>query len=692
MQQGAILWMSERQKLAELLRKCSKNVLYDQGKEVHGAAVRKGYGLDLMINNDIIDLYGKCGRIDFARVMFDRMPERNVVSWTALMCGYLREGDARRSLLLFREMGFSNVRPNEFTFSTNFKACGILGALLNGMQIQSLCCKSGHEWYPVVGNSIIDMYSRSGRISDAECMFHAMPIRSLISWNVMIAGYALEGESGKSLLLLKKMQKQGEIPDEFTFTSTLKACTLSGAIHQGTQIHAVLTVRGFPFLNQKIISGALLDLYVKCGRVLEAHKVFNGVEQKSVISWTSLIIGYAQEGNLSEAMDLFRELRKSSIPVDGFVLSSMIGVFADFALVELGKQMHSYAEKKPTGSDISVANSILDMYLKCGLVEEAEQFFSDMQQKNVISWTVMITGYGKHGLGTEAIHLFKKMHTKNVEPDGVTYLAILSACSHAGLVEEGQEYFTKLCNDYQLKPRVEHYACMADILGRAGRLGEAKHLIENMPVKPNVGIWQTLLSACRVHRDVEMGRKVGEILLRLDGDNPVNYVMMSNIFADARCWKECERLRGLVKAKGLKKEAGRSWVEIGKQIHFFYNGDDAHPLFESIHDILKEMEKRMKEEMGYAYETSFSLHDVEEESRQESLRLHSEKLAIGLVLLCGGLNEGKPIRIFKNLRVCGDCHEFIKGLSKVLNKVFLVRDANRFHKFEKGICSCKDYW
>ncbi|CDP18486.1 unnamed protein product [Coffea canephora] len=692
MQQGASLLMSERQRLAELLRKCSKNFLYDQGKEVHGAVVRKGYGLDLMINNDIIDLYGKCGRIEFARAVFDRMPDRNVVSWTALMCGYLQAGDARRPLLLLREMGLSSVKPNEFTFSTNFKACGILGALVNGKQIHSLCSKRGYEWYPVVGNSIIDMYSRSGQISDAEYLFHVMPIRSLISWNVMIAGYALEGEGAKSLLLFKKMQKQGEIPDEYTFTSTLKACTVSGAILEGTQIHAFLTVRGIPFLNQKIVSGSLIDLYVKCGRLFEAHKVFNDVEQKSVISWTALIIGYAQEVNLSVALDLFRELRNSSIPVDGFVVSSMMGVFADFALVELGKQMHAYAEKKPTRTDISVANSILDMYLKCGLIGEAERYFCDMLAKNVISWTVMITGYGKHGLGTEAIHLFKRMQLENVEPDAVAYLAILSACSHAGLVEEGQEYFRRFCNDHRLKRRVEHYACMADILGRAGRLREAKHLIENMPLKPNIGIWQTLLSACRVHRDVEIGREVGEILLRLDSDNPVNYVMMSNIFADACCWKECEKLRGIVKAKGLKKEAGRSWVEIDKQIHFFYNGDDAHPLFESIHDILKEMEKRMKEEIGYAYDTSFSLHDVEEESKQEGLRLHSEKLAIGLALVCGGLDDEKPIRIFKNLRVCGDCHEFIKGLSMILCKVFLVRDANRFHKFENGICSCKDYW
>lgn len=689
-----VLLMSERQKLAELIRKCSRNLFLDQGKEVHGAVVRKDYGSDLMINNDLIDMYGKCGRMSIAYAVFDRMPERNVVSWTALMCGYLQEGNAKASLSLFRHMGFSCVRPNEYTFSTNIKACAFLDVLENGMQIHGLCTKSGFEGYPVVGNSIIDMYSKCGKINEAERMFHDMPVRSLITWNVMISGYSLfEDMCDRSLHLFKEMQIQGEIPDNYTFTSTLKACRGLGAFQEGTQIHAFLIIRGCSIPVQNFISGALIDLYVQCGYLFQARKVFDQMETKSVVSWTTLIIGYAQEGNLSEAMDLFRQLQESRIPIDGFVLSSMISVFADFALAESGKQMHSYAIKTPSGLDTSVANSIVDMYLKSGLTEEAELLFVNMPEKNKISYTVMITGYGKYGLGNDAMDLFEKMQQDNIEPDHVTYLALLSACSHSGLVEESQRYFTQLCNSYQIKTRVEHYACMVDILGRAGRLKEAKKLIQRMPLRPNIGIWQTLLSACRVHKDVELGREVGEILLRLDGENPVNYVLLSNVFADALYWKECERLRGLVKAKGLKKEAGRSWVEIDKETHFFYTGDETHPLTRKIHEILKEMEKKMKEVMGYAYEVRYALHDVEEESKEENLRVHSEKLAVGLALVCGGMQkEGQPIRIFKNLRICGDCHEFIKGLSKILEKLFLVRDANRFHKFENGECSCGDYW
>ncbi|KAK4853091.1 hypothetical protein QYF36_003655 [Acer negundo] len=291
--------LSERQRLADLLRYCSKNLLLGNGVQVHGAVLKMGFGLDLMLSNDLIGMYSKCGQMNNARVVFNKMPDRNVVSWTSLMCGFLQNGDAKASLSLFSQMGSSSVKPNEFTFSTNIKASGVLSCIETGTQIQ----------------------------------------------------------------------------------------------------------------------GALVDFYVKCGCLLEARRVFDQIEQKNVICWSALILGYAQEENLAEAMDVFNKLRESGVQVDGFVLSSMTGVFADFALVEQGKQIHAYAIKIPSGLDISVLNSIVDMYLKCGLIDEAEKLFSEMPARNVVSWTVMITGYGKHGLGKEAVGFFNKMQLDNIEPD-----------------------------------------------------------------------------------------------------------------------------------------------------------------------------------------------------------------------------------------------------------------------------------
>ncbi|CAN1218610.1 Putative pentatricopeptide repeat-containing protein At3g15130 [Linum perenne] len=488
------------------------------------------------------------------------------------------------------------------------------------MQLHDICVKTAYDLQTVVGNTILDMYSKCGRIAEAASVFATMPGKNLISWS------------------------------------------------------------------------SLMDSYVKCGELMQARRVFDQIEKKHLISWSALILGYAQEEKLEEAMDLFKLLRGSTVHVDEYVLSSIMAIFADFALVEQGRQIHGFSHKIPSGLRISVCNSALDMYLKCGMIEDAEKLLSEMPARDVVSWTVMITGYGKHGLGKEAVHLFNRMVSQNIKPDEVTYLAILLACSHSGLVEEGEQYLSKLCSDESVKPRVEHYACMVDLLGRAGRLKEAKNLICTMPVEPNAGIWQTLLSACRVHGDIDMGREVGNIILRMDGNNPVNYVMLSNMLANAGYWEESQTLRETVTSKKLKKEAGRSWVEIDKEIHSFYGGDDTHPLAGEIRQVLDGMGRRMKQELGYVNEVKHELHDIDEESKQESLRLHSEKLAIGLALVCGGWEKGRVIRVFKNLRVCVDCHEFIKGLSRILQVVFVVRDANRFHRFENGLCSCRDYW
>ncbi|CAN1218619.1 Putative pentatricopeptide repeat-containing protein At3g15130 [Linum perenne] len=446
------------------------------------------------------------------------------------------------------------------------------------------------------------------------------------------------------------------------------------------------------FWFDSMLSNDLIDMYGKCGRVVLARHVFDRMPERNLVAWTALMCGYVQNGYPEESLSLFSQMGSTGLKPNDFTLSTNLKACGMLNVPEIGMQLHDICVKTAYDLQTVVGNTILDMYSKCGRIAEAASVFATMPGKNLISWNAMITGYGKHGLGKEAVHLFNRMVSQNIKPDEVTYLAILLACSHSGLVEEGEQYLSKLCSDESVKPRVEHYACMVDLLGRAGRLKEAKNLICTMPVEPNAGIWQTLLSACRVHGDIDMGREVGNIILRMDGNNPVNYVMLSNMLANAGYWEESQTLRETVTSKKLKKEAGRSWVEIDKEIHSFYGGDDTHPLAGEIRQVLDGMGRRMKQELGYVNEVKHELHDIDEESKQESLRLHSEKLAIGLALVCGGWEKGRVIRVFKNLRVCVDCHEFIKGLSRILQVVFVVRDANRFHRFENGLCSCRDYW
>lgn len=686
---------NQRQNLVKILRVCTRNGLSDQGGQVHCFLLKSGSGLNLITSNYLIDMYCKCREPFMAYKVFDSMPERNVVSWTALMSGHVLNGDLKGTLSLFTEMGRQGIYPNEFTFSTNLKVCGMLNAIEKGLQIHGFCLKIGFEMMVEVGNSLVDMYSKCGRIDEAEKVFRWMVDRSLISWNAMIAGYVHAGYGSRALATFGMMQeaKIKERPDEFTLTSLLKACSSTGMIHAGKQIHGFLVRSGFHCPSSATITGSLVDLYVKCGNLFSARKAFDQIKEKTMISWSSVILGYAQEGDFVEAMGLFKRLQELNSQIDSFVLSSIIGVFADFALLQQGKQMQALAVKLPSGLETSVSNSVVDMYLKCGLVDDAEICFAEMQSKDVISWTVMITGYGKHGLGKKAVSIFNKMLRHNIEPDEVCYLAALSACSHSGMIKEGEELFSKLLETQEIKPRVEHYACVVDLLGRAGRLKGAKYLIDTMPIKPNVGIWQTLLSRCRVHGDIELGKEVGKILLRIDGKNPANYVMMSNLYGQAGYWNEQGNARELGSIKGLKKEAGMSWVEIEREVHFFRSGEDSHPLTLMIQETLKEVERRLREELGYVYGLKHELHDIDDESKEENLRAHSEKLAIGMALALGGLNQkGKTIRVFKNLRVCVDCHEFIKGLSKITKIVFVVRDAVRFHSFEDGCCSCGDYW
>ncbi|CAO1943510.1 unnamed protein product [Urochloa humidicola] len=686
--------MERRKLIGDLLRTSAKSAALRGGAQLHASLTKLGFVFDTMLGNNLVDMYAKCGKLAMAGEVFDGMPERNVVSWTALMVGFLQHGKARECLSLLGEMrASSEAAPNEYTLSASLKTCCVAGDTGAGVRIHGLCVRTGYEEHHVVANSLVLMYSKGGRIGDARRVFDGIRFRNLVTWNAMISGYAHAGRGRDALAMFREMQQlvEGEqLADEFTFASLLKACSGLGAPRQGAQVHAAMTARGL-LLSNAILAGALVDLYAKCRCLPAAMRVLESLETKNAVQWTAVVVGHAQEGRVTEAMELFRRFWRSGVGADAHVLSSVVGVFADFALIEQGRQVHGYVVKKPQpAEDVSVGNSMVDMYLKCGLVDEAHQLFEEMPARNVVSWTAMINGLGKHGLGREAIAMFERMRADGVEPDEVAYLALLSACSHAGLVEECRHFFSRI-----VRPRAEHYACMVDLLGRAGELQEARDLIlRRMPMEPTVGIWQTLLSACRVHGDVAVAWEAGGVLLAVDGDNPANYVMLSNVLAEAGEWRACHEVRDAMRRRGLKKQGGCSWVEVGKEVHFFYGGGDhAHPRAADIRRVLSRVETTMREQLGYSADARSALHDVDDESRADSLGEHSERLAVGLcLLLMRSDSAGQVIRVYKNLRVCDDCHHFFKGLSAVLDVVLVIRDANRFHRFQQGACSCRDYW
>jgi pentatricopeptide repeat protein len=339
--------------------------------------------------------------------------------------------------------------------------------------------------------------------------------------------------------------------------------------------------------------------------------------------------------------------------------------------------------------DVVVGSALVDMYAKCGSIDEASNVFNKMPERNIVTWTVIIIGYAQHGYAQEVLKLFSQMQDTGMKPDHVTFVGILSACSRAGLVNEGCNYFNSMSQDYGVNPRPEHFACMVDLLGRAGHLTEAKDFIEKMPFEPSISVWQSLLGACRIHGNMELGKYAAERLLELEPHDSATYVLLSNIYAAANRWDDVARVRKMMKDRGVKKEPGRSWTNVNNTVHEFISDDSSHPQAEEIYKMLQRLSNQMKD-AGYVPNTDFVLHDIEKEQKENSLSHHSEKLAIAFGLI--KTPPGAPIRIMKNLRVCGDCHIATKFISKIVCREIIVRDATRFHHFKNGLCSCGDYW
>uniref|UniRef100_UPI0040747504 Synthetic PPR-DYW protein n=1 Tax=synthetic construct TaxID=32630 RepID=UPI0040747504 len=611
----------------------------------------------------------------------------SVFSWNSKIRGYARNGQPEEALSLYSQMRRSGIKPDNYTFPFVLKACASLSSLKEGKQIHGHVIKSGFESDVYVQSALIDMYAKCGELEDARKVFDEMPERNVVSWNAMISGYAQNGQSEEALELFREMQQEGIKPSEFTFCSVLSACASLGSLEMGKQIHGYVIKSGFESIV--FVGNALIDMYAKCGSIEDARKVFDEMPERTVVSWTAMISGYAQNGQSEEALELFREMQREGVKPDEVTLPSVLSACANLGALEQGKQIHAYVIKSGFESDVFVGSALIDMYAKCGSIEDARKVFDKMPERDVVSWNAMIAAYAQHGHGKEALQLFQQMQQEGVKPSEVTFTSILSACSHAGLVDEGHHYFESMSPDYGITPRVEHYGCMVDLLGRAGRLDEAEDLIKSMPFQPNVVVWGTLLGACRVHGDVERGERAAERILELDPESAAPYVLLSNIYAAAGRWDEAAKVRKLMKERGVKKEPGCSWIEVNNKVHEFVAGDKSHPQTKEIYAELERLSKQMKE-AGYVPDTKFVLHDVEEEEKEQLLCYHSEKLAIAFGLI--STPPGTPLRIIKNLRVCGDCHTATKFISKIVGREIVVRDANRFHHFKDGVCSCGDYW
>ncbi|OVA12914.1 Pentatricopeptide repeat [Macleaya cordata] len=600
---------------------------------------------------------------------------------------------------------------------------GTTNSLKLGQQVHAHMTVRGFQLpNAFIGSKMVAMYASSGDIDSAILLFDRIENPSSLLYNSIIRGYTRLGYYEKTIRIYLQMRSQCLRPDNFTFPFVLKSCAEFSFVHIGKCVHGQSLKMGLEF--DLYVGTSLIDMYVKCGEINDAHKLFNkmsvrdvsswnaliagymknGVVQvaedlfgrmskRNIVSWTTMISGYTQNGLVDQALNLFEEMQRqdSEVKPNWVTIMSVLPACTHSATLEQGRGIHKYASEIGLGSNSSVQTALVAMYAKCGNLIDAHRCFERIceRERGLITWNTMITAYASHGRGIETVSTFEDMIRAGVQPDFITFTGLLSGCSHSGLVDLGLKYFNSMTEVYFVEPRVEHFACVVDLLGRAGLVMEAKHIIDRMPMKPGPSIWGALLSACRTHGNLEIGEVAAKNLFVLEPENSGNYVLLSNMYAEAGRWEEVNNLRALLKDQGMKKSPGCSWIEINGKAHLFLGGDTSHPQVKEIYMLLEALPKKIKV-AGYVPDTSFVLHDVSEEEKECNLTTHSEKLAIAFGLL--NTSPGTVLRVTKNLRICGDCHSATKFISRIYGREIIVRDVNRFHHFKDGSCSCGDYW
>ncbi|KAJ9172253.1 hypothetical protein P3X46_015514 [Hevea brasiliensis] len=587
-----------------LLKACGGLGRDSYGRELHAHLIKSGFVFDIVIASSLVGLYAKCNLFVCAIQLFDEMPERDVASWNTVISCYYQYGDAKKALELFDKMRESGFEPNLVTLTTVISSCARLLDLERGKEIHREMMKSGKVLDGFVSSALVDLYGKCGCLDIAKDIFEQMPKKTLVAWNSMISGYSSVGDSRECIELFKRMNIEGTKPTLTTLSSILMACSRAAQLRHGRFLHGYVirnSIEADIFVNS-----GLIDLYFKCGRVQSAENVFEMLPRANVVCWNVMISGYVTVGNYFEALNMYDDMKVAGVKPDAVTFSSVLSACSQLAALEKGKEIHNCISERGLESNEIVMGALLDMYAKCGAVDEAYNVFNKLPERDLVSWTSMITAYGSHGQALEALRLFGEMQQSNAKPDAVTFLEVLSACSHAGLVDKGYYYFNLMTDKYGINPRIEHYSCLIDLLGRAGRLREAYNILHNTrEITEDVGLLSTLFSACHLHRDLELGEEIAKLLLKKDPDDPSTYITLSNMYAFVKNWDMVRRVRLRMKELGLKKNPGCSWIEIDKRIQSFFVKGQSHPEAEAVHDCLTILTSHMeKDEMLPSIEES----------------------------------------------------------------------------------------
>lgn len=669
-----------------VLRTCGGVPDLARGREVHVHVLRFGFESDVDVVNALITMYVKCGHVLRARLVFDRMPSRDRISWNAIISGYFENGECLEGLRLFLLMRELSVDPDLKTMTSIISACELLGDVRLAREVHGYVMRTEFGADVSVYNSLIQMYSTVGHWEVAEKVFSRMDYKDVVSWTSMISSYENNMLPAKAVETYKLMELEDVQPDEITLASVLSACACLGHLDMGVKLHELANRTGL--ISYVLVANTLIDMYSKCKCIEKALDVFHSIPDKNVISWTSIILGLRVNNRSFDALIFFRQMKPNLKP-NSVTLISVLSACGRIGALMCGKEVHAHALRTGVGFDGFIPNAILDMYVRCGRMGSAWNQFN-RHKKDVAAWNILLTGYAERGQGAQAVELFQRMVGELVSPDDITFISLLCACSRSGLVTEGLEYFHSMQNQYYITPNLKHYACIVDLLGRAGQLEDAHEFIQKMPIEPDPAIWGALLNACRIHRQVELGKLAAHHIFEKDTTSAGYYILLCNLYSDSGKWDEVAKVRRTMRQTGLTVDPGCSWVEVKGKVHAFLSDDDFHPQIKELKAVLEGFYVKMKA-ISFSEPEKSSMDEVEA-SKAEIFCGHSERLAIAFGLI--NTAPGVPILVTKNLYMCQSCHNTVKFISKVVRREISVRDTERFHHFKDGICTCGDegYW
>ncbi|OVA13657.1 Pentatricopeptide repeat [Macleaya cordata] len=581
------------------------------GKQVHSDIIKMGYETNVFSASALLDMYSKCKRIQDAYAVFECIPERNFVSWNALITGYAQIGDRETAFLLFDRMEREGIGPDDATFASLLTLLNDYEFYKQTMQIHAKMIKRGRATDTTACNATITSYSECGFIEDSQRIFYDVDgTRDLVTWNSMLAAYVVHDLESVAIELFIEMQRLAIEQDLYTYTSVISACFGVEHQHQGRSLHGLAIKRG---LDHAIpVCNSLIAMYLKSNNTSmeDALKCFDTMEIKDNVSWNSILTGFSQNGLSEDALKFFGWMRSMPFWIDHYAFSAVLRSCADLATFQLGQQVHALVLRSGFETNDFVSSSLIFMYSKCGIIEDARKSFDATPRDSTITWNSIIFGYAQHGQGKIALDLFSEMHEIEVKPDHITLVAVLTACSHIGLVEQGLDFLQSMEANYGIRPRMEHYACGVDLLGRAGLVNEAKNLVESMPFEADAMVWKTLLGACRLHGDIELASEVAKLLLVLEPEEHCTYVLLSNMYGHLGRWDEKATVKREMKERGVKKVPGWSWIEVKNEVHAFNAEDQSHPQREEIYQRLEELMEEIRWLDYYANE-DFLTHDLD---------------------------------------------------------------------------------